>query len=66
MENHDVPQTPEVRAAETIGEVIRELVAVAEQLPPRPVYRERTARVLDRLSEEIAEAAALVRNAGKP
>jgi hypothetical protein len=53
---------PEVEAIETIGQAVTDLVEVAERLPVRPDQVEEVARILDRLSEEIAEAVAMLRS----
>jgi hypothetical protein len=53
----------EVAAVETVGGVLTDLVEVAERLPVPPGQADATARILDRLSEEIAEAAAMLRGA---
>ena len=58
-----VSENPGVEAIETVGGVITDLVEVAERLPVKPDQAEKIARVLDRLSAEIAEAAAMVREA---
>jgi len=50
-----------VRAVETIGDVLTDLVDLTEQLPVRLDQAQFAARVLDRLSEELAEAAAMLR-----
>jgi hypothetical protein len=55
--------SPEVAAVETVGGVLTDLVEVAERLPVPPGQAGATARILDRLSEEIAEAAAMLRGA---
>lgn len=52
---------PEVTAAATIGGVLTDLVEVAGRLPVPADQIEHTARILDRLAEELAEAAALLR-----
>jgi hypothetical protein len=57
------PSNPEVEAIEIVGETTRELVAAAEQLPAQPERAEALARVFDRLSEDLAEAAKLIRQA---
>jgi hypothetical protein len=62
---HDPVRTAAVEAAETIGGVLTDLVEVAERFPVRPDQAEATARILDRLSEELAEAAAMLRTAGQ-
>jgi len=53
----------EVAAVETVGGVLTDLVEVAERLPVPPGQAETVARILDRLAEEIGEAAALLRQA---
>jgi hypothetical protein len=53
-----------VDAIETVGGVITDLVQIAERLPVRPGEAEPVARILDRLAEEISEAAQLLRSAG--
>jgi hypothetical protein len=52
---------PEVEVVETIGGVLTDLLEVAELLPVPPDQAERIARILDRLAEELGEAAALLR-----
>ncbi len=54
-------RNPEVTAIETIGAVLTDLVAIAGQLPVPGGRTEQIARILDRLAEEIAEAAAMLR-----
>jgi hypothetical protein len=54
---------PAIEAIEIVGETTRELVAVAEQLPAQPDKAEPLARIFDRLSEDLAEAARLIRQA---
>ena len=54
-------RNPEVTAVQTLGGVLTDLVEIAEELPVPPGQIERIARILDRLSEEIAEAAAMLR-----
>jgi hypothetical protein len=54
-------QHPIVNAIETIGGVMTDLVDVVERMPVRPDQAEEVARILDRLSEEISEAAAMLR-----
>ena len=54
-----------VEAIEAIGEVLTDLVELAEQLPVQLDQAEPSARVLDRLSEELREAAEMLR-AGLP
>jgi hypothetical protein len=58
---HDPVRTAAVEATETIGGVLTDLVEVAERMPVRPDQAEGTARILERLSEELAEAAAMLR-----
>jgi hypothetical protein len=53
--------SPEVAAVETVGGVLTDLVGLAERLPVPPGQAEETARILDRLSQEISEAAAMLR-----
>src|SRR6266851_3773737 len=55
--------SPEVAAVETVGGVLTDLVEVAERLPVPPDQAEPVSRILDRLSEEIAEAAGMLRGA---
>jgi hypothetical protein len=50
-----------VDAIATVGGVLTDLVNVAERLPVSPGQAEALARILDRLSQEISEAAAMVR-----
>ncbi len=61
----DPPTTPapdvDVAAVQTVGAVLTDLVDLAERLPVPPDQAEATARILDRLSEEIQEAAAMLR-----
>jgi sulfopyruvate decarboxylase TPP-binding subunit len=59
--SHRGGEHPEVEAIETIGQAVTDLVEVAERLPVRPDQTEEVARILDRLSEEISEAAAMLR-----
>jgi hypothetical protein len=54
-----------VEAIETVGGVLTDLVEVAGMLPPPAGQAERIASILDRLSEEIAEAAGLIRTAAR-
>jgi hypothetical protein len=51
----------EVEAAETVGGVLTDLVEVAERLPVPPGQARDVARILDRLAEEIGEAAGMLR-----
>jgi hypothetical protein len=53
--------SPEVAAVQTVGAVLSDLVEVAERLPVPPAQTETVAHILDRLSKEISEAAALLR-----
>jgi hypothetical protein len=62
-DNHRIP---EVEAAQTIGGVLTDLVEVAGQLPVAPDRAEAVARKLDRLAQEIAEAAGMLRAALRP
>ena len=50
-----------VQVTSTLGGVLTDLVEVAEWLPVPPSRAETAARILDRLAEEIAEAASLLR-----
>ena len=51
-----------VTAIATIGGVLTDLIEVAERFPVVPAAEvEATARILDRLSEELGEAAAMLR-----
>jgi hypothetical protein len=52
---------PEVEAVATVGGVLTDLVNIAERLPVAPGQAEALARILDRLSTEISEAAAMLR-----
>ena len=54
-----------VRAVETVGSVLTDLVEVAEGLPVRLDQAEATARILERLSEELTEAAELLRQTAR-
>ncbi len=51
----------EVEAVATVGGVLSDLVGIAERLPVRADQAEPMAKILDRLSAEISEAAALIR-----
>ncbi|HWG61445.1 MAG TPA: hypothetical protein VG253_07000 [Streptosporangiaceae bacterium] len=56
-------------AAATISGVMTDLDEVAKRLAAGPMDdrdTERTARIIDRLSEELAEAAGYVRGTGRP
>ena len=58
----DQPErNPEITAIETIGAVLTDLVEIAGQLPVPGDRIDQVARILDRLAEEIAEAAAMLR-----
>ena len=59
-------RTAGTEAAETIGGVLTDLREVAGHLPVPPAQAEHVARILDRLSEEIAEAAGMLRAALLP
>jgi len=52
---------PEVEAVATVGGVLIDLMNIAERLPSAPGQAEALARILDRLSAEIGEAAAMLR-----
>ena len=52
----------ELEAVETIGGVLTDLVELAEELPVQLSQAEPAARILDRLSEELAEAAGMLRD----
>lgn len=56
---------PEVTAVATIGGVLVDLVEVAERLPVPADDIEQVARILDRLAEEINEAAGMLRQAAR-
>ena len=58
------PSNPAIEAVVTIGSAVTDLVEVAEMLPVPASDTERVARMLDRLSEELAEAAGMLRQAG--
>jgi len=57
---------PGAEAADTIGGVLTDLAGVAKQLPVPPDRAEAVARKLDRLAQEIAEAAGMLRSAQRP
>ena len=65
MAKHDAQPSAQVAAIETIGGVLTDLVELAERLPVPPHQAEATARILDRLSQELAEAAAWVRGSAR-
>jgi hypothetical protein len=54
-------RNPEVTAVTTLGGVLTDLVEIAGRMPVPAGQIEHVARILDRLSEEIAEAAAMLR-----
>jgi hypothetical protein len=58
--------SPEVAAAVTIGSVLTDLVDVAERIPVQPDRAEATARIVDRLAEELTEASAMIRRTAAP
>jgi hypothetical protein len=66
MQDPPTTPAPEVAAVQTVGGVLTDLVEVAERLPVPPEQAEATARILDRLSEEITEAAAMLRGVTAP
>jgi hypothetical protein len=53
--------SPEVTAVETVGGVLTDLVEVAGMLPVPPGRARDVARILDRLAEEIGQAAGMLR-----
>jgi hypothetical protein len=57
-------ENPEVAAIETIGGVVTDLVEVAGRLPVPASQVQRVASILDRLCEELTEAAGMLRRAG--
>ena len=59
--NQKVQRTAAIEAIEIVGEVTAELVSVAERLPVPADRAEDTARILDRCSEELKEAASMIR-----
>jgi hypothetical protein len=61
MDDHPARPSDQIAAIETLSGVLTDLVEVAERLPAPPDQAEATARILDRLSEEVAEAAAYMR-----
>jgi hypothetical protein len=54
-------ENPAIEAIVTVGSAVTDLVEVAEMLPVPASDTERVARMLDRLSEELAEAAGMLR-----
>ena len=65
MAKHDTQPSGQVTAIATLGGVLTDLVELAERLPVAPHQAEATALILDRLSEELAEAAAWVRGSAQ-
>jgi hypothetical protein len=61
MANLDAQPGAQVAAIQTLSGVLTDLVELAGRLPAPASQVEATARILDRLSEELAEAAALLR-----
>jgi hypothetical protein len=61
MAKHDVQPGDQIAAITTLSGVLTDLVELAGRLPAPPDQVEPTARILDRLAEEIAEAAAFLR-----
>jgi hypothetical protein len=57
------PSNPAIEAIVTVASAVTDLVEVAEMLPVPASEAERVAKILDRLSEELAEAAGLLRKA---
>jgi hypothetical protein len=57
----DTVANPEVTAIQTVGGVLTDLVEIAGQLPVPAGRIDQVAGILDRLAEEIAEAAAMLR-----
>jgi hypothetical protein len=53
--------SPGTRAAETLGGVISDLGEIAGRLPAQPGQAEAIAQLLDRLAQEVGEAARMVR-----
>lgn len=58
------PAIGTVDAIEIIGETVIDLVTLAESMPVTAGTAEDAAEILDRLSEDLAEAATLIRQAG--
>lgn len=52
------------RARDTLRGVLTDLEKVVDDFPVPDAQLERTARILDKLSEELAEAAGLLRRSG--
>ena len=67
METYPEPaapiRNPEAAAAATIGGVLTDLAEIPEMLPVPADQAEHVARILDRLAEEISEAAGMLRQA---
>jgi hypothetical protein len=57
------PSNPAIEAIEIVGEATCELVAAAGELPAKPDRAEALARVFERISEDLGEAASLIRQA---
>jgi hypothetical protein len=57
------PSNPAIDAIDMIRETQAELTTVSEAMPAPASDAERFAQILDRLSEDLAEAAVLVRRA---
>ncbi len=53
--------SPEVAAVETVGGVLTDLVEVAERMPVPPAQARGVAQILDRLADEIGQAAGMLR-----
>jgi hypothetical protein len=60
----EATRAAEIEATETISGVLTDLMEVAERLAVPAEKAETVARILDRLAEEIAEAAAMLRTPG--
>jgi hypothetical protein len=65
MTDPDISATSggQVRAVETLGGVLTDLVELAERLPVPADQADAAARILDRLAEEVTEAAGMLRAA---
>jgi hypothetical protein len=61
MSNPSTQRSPQTEAAATIGGVRTDLAEIAGELPVGPHRAEHVARILDRLAEEIGQAAHLMR-----
>jgi hypothetical protein len=57
------PSNPAIDAIDMVGETLKELTTLAETLPVALSGAEKAAQVLDRLAEDLTEAAVLVRRA---